>query len=144
MKIEIRFGRGDTIVVDVLADAPRTAACLEAALPLEGKVYQARWAGREIFVPVQLPEKPPRERQSIRANIGDVIYFREWEGAYDLTGFEAIGLFYGPEIVREWRGDAPVNVFGRIDPDHWDRIVAIGERVWRAGADTVALRLMKG
>ena len=54
---------------------------------------------------MKLNEKPPRECQSIRAGIGDVIYFFEWADGYDQTGFEAIGIFYGTEIVREWRGD---------------------------------------
>jgi len=103
-------------------------------------VYQARWSGREVFVPVELLEKPPRERQSIRAGMGGVIYFREWPDAYDHTGFEAVGLFYGPEIVREWRGDAPVNVFARIDLADWDLLIAIGERVWREGGEAVTLR----
>jgi hypothetical protein len=60
-----------------------------------------------------------RRRSAAGAHVGapgDVIYFQECEGSYQRTGFEAIGLFYGNEIVREWRGDAPVNVIGRIDP----------------------------
>ncbi|MGH6912612.1 MAG: DUF3830 family protein, partial [Geminicoccales bacterium] len=144
MKIEIRFAKGDALSVDVLAEAPRTAACVQKALPLDATVYQARWSGREIFLPVRLADKPPRERQSIRANLGDVIYFCEWGDAYDPTGFEAIGLFYGPEIVREWRGDAAVNVFGQIDPSQWDLIKAIRERVWREGGESVSLRLVDG
>jgi hypothetical protein len=140
MRLEFHFERGGVLGATTSPEAPETAACLQAALPLERMVYQARWSGREVFVPVDLARKPPRERQTIRAQTGDVIYFREWPDAYEHTGFEAVGLFYGPEIVREWRGDAPVNVFARIDPAQWDLLVRIGERVWREGGEAVSLR----
>ena len=143
MPLELEFEKGGTLRVRLLAEAGKTAHCVTSALPIEAKVYQARWSGREIFVPVTLPAKPPREHQSIRANLGDVIYFCEWGDAYDYTGFEAIGLFYGPEIVREWRGDAPVNVFGRIEPAQWDLIKEIGERVWRLGGERITLRVVR-
>lgn len=142
MRLEMGFARGGVLTARLAPEAKHTAACVGAALPLDATVYQARWSGREIFVPLSLPRKPPRERQSIRASIGDVIYFCEWGDAYDQTGFEAIGMFYGPEIVREWRGDAPVNVFAQIDPAQWDLLKEIGERVWRQGGEAIALRLV--
>jgi len=141
MHLEFRFGRGGILRAALLPEAPRTAQCVTGALPITSKVYQARWSGREVAVPVRLAAKPPREHQSIRANLGDVIYFCEWGDAYDQTGFENIGLFYGPEIVREWRGDAPVNVFARIDPSQWALIQEIGERVWRQGGEDISIRI---
>lgn len=143
MKLEFVFGRGGVLRVEVDSEAKETVTCISEALPLESSVYQARWSGREFFLPVKLRKKPPREKQSIRASLGDIIYFREWEDAYDYTGFEAIGLFYGPEIVREWRGDAPVNVFGRIVPADLVLVKEIGERVWRQGGESVTVRQLK-
>ena len=144
MKLEVAFQRGDALTVEILPKAPETARCLARVLPYDGMVFQARWAGREIFVPLDLPVKPPRENQSIRASLGDVIYFREWEGSYDHTGFEAMGLFYGPEIVREWRGDAQVNVIGRIPPAEHELIQKLGLRIWRQGGESVRIRLLDG
>jgi len=144
MKVEFAFERGGNLTVSVHPDAKQTIDCLRKALPIKATVYQARWSGREIFIPLKLPVKPPRERQTIRANLGDVIYFCEWPEQYENTGFEAVGLFYGPEIVREWRGDAPVNVWGQIDPGQWDLIKEIGDRVWRKGGESVELRVMDG
>ena len=119
--LQFEFERGGVLEARVLEDkAPETARAVAAAAPISATVYQARWSGKEIFVPLDIATKPPRENQTIRAGIGDVIYFREWEGSYQRTGFEAIGLFYGNEIVREWRGDAPVNVIGRIDPSEFE------------------------
>jgi hypothetical protein len=144
MKVEFAFERGGRLSVSVHPDARQTIECLRKALPIQATVYQARWSGREIFIPLKLPVKPPRERQTIRANLGDVIYFCEWPEQYEYTGFEAVGLFYGAEIVREWRGDAPVNVWGQIDPGQWDLIKEIGERVWRKGGEGVELRVAEG
>jgi len=144
MQIEFVFERGGTLTATVDPGAKKTFECIKAALPIKATVLQARWSGREIFIPLRLPIKPPRERQTIRANLGDVIYFCEWGEQYDYTGFEAVGMFYGPEIVREWRGDAPVNVFAQIDPAHFDLIKRIGERVWRQGGEGVEIRIAAG
>jgi len=141
MKLEFVFERGGTVAASVHPEARKTIECIRAELPIKATVLQARWSGREIFIPIKLPSKPPRERQTIRANLGDVIYFCEWSEQYDYTGFEAIGMFYGPEIVREWRGDAPVNVFAQIDPADFELIKQIGERVWRQGGEGVEIRL---
>ena len=142
MRLEFRFQRGGSLIVTTDKEAPKTSEAVKSHLPLDAKIYQARWSGKEIFIPVNLAGKPPREHQSIRASLGDVIYFHEWEDAYEQTGFEAIGLFYGPEIVREWRGDAPVNVFGKVDPSQFDLLKAIGERVWREGGEGIEVRLI--
>lgn len=140
--LEFRFERGGTLRATVDPEASKTMESVRKGMPMQAKVYQARWSGREIFVPLSLPVKPPRERQSIRAGTGDVIYFCEWSDAYDHTGFEAIGLFYGNEIVREWRGDAPVNVFAHIDSSQWGLLREIGERVWRQGGEGIAIRVV--
>ncbi len=142
MHIEFRFERGGSLRAKLAAEAKQTIECMSNALPMGAKVFQARWSGREVFVPVNLTKKPPRERQSIRGSLGDVIYFCEWADAYEYTGFEAIGMFYGPEIVREWRGDAPVNVFAQIDPSQWELLKEIGERVWRQGGENIDIRLI--
>jgi hypothetical protein len=142
VRIRFEFERGGVLNARMLQDkAPETVRAVTAAAPISATVYQARWSGKEIFVPIDIPMKPPRENQTIRAGIGDVIYFREWEGAYQCTGFEAIGLFYGNEIVREWRGDAPVNVIAHIDSSEFELLEAIGDRVWREGGEAIAIRV---
>ena len=141
MRLEFTFQRGGSLIVSTAEQSSKTCQAIRQDLPIDAKIYQARWSGKEIFVPIALKQKPPRERQNIRASLGDVIYFREWEGSYEHTGFEAIGLFYGPEIVREWRGEAPVNVFGKVDPAQFELLQAIGERVWREGGEGISIRL---
>jgi hypothetical protein len=141
--LQFKFERGGTLRAKLIDKAAKTIACVRRDLPLNKTVFQARWSGREIFVPVQLTEKPPRECQSIRAGIGDVIYFFEWADGYDQTGFEAIGMFYGNEIVREWRGDSAVNVFAHIDESQWELMREIGERVWRRGGESIEITIVE-
>ena len=142
MKFQFHFERGGTLTMTTLAEAHKSIEFISKMAPINAKIFQARWSGREIFIPTKLKKKPPRENQTIRANLGDVIYFREWKDSYDFTGFEAIGIFYGPEIVREWRGDSPVNLIGRIDPSQWDLIKSIGERVWRQGGERISIKVL--
>jgi hypothetical protein len=140
MRLAFDFGNGGRLLAEFLdKGVERTELAIAKALPIRTSVFQARWSGREIFLPVSLPEKPPRENQSIRAAKGDVIYFYEWPEAYNFTGFEAIGLFYGNEIVREWRGDCPVNVIARIDPSQFELLDKLGERIWRKGGETIVV-----
>jgi hypothetical protein len=92
-QIAYDFARGGRVRAHLLEDrAPQTCAEISRALPWEAEVLHARWAGREVFLPLPLPRKPPMENQVNRVSAGDVIYAREWEGVYDNTGFETMGL----------------------------------------------------
>lgn len=137
-RIRLEFARGGQVGAVLLADkAPRTCAAIWSALPHEAEVLHARWAGREIFLSMPLPDKPPMENLTNRASAGEIIYFREWEGQYDTTGFETMGLFYGAEVIREWRGDVRANLIARLVPEDLPVLEAVGLRVWRQGAERV-------
>jgi hypothetical protein len=81
------------------------------------------------------------EHQVNRVSAGDIIYAREWEGVYDNTGFETMGLFYAAEIVRDWRGEARVNWVARLLPDDLPALETIGLRIWRFGTERVRVSL---
>lgn len=81
------------------------------------------------------------ENQVNRVSAGDVIYAREWEGVYDNTGFETMGLFYAAEIVRDWRGDARVNWIARLVLEDLPALEEIGLRIWRQGGERVRVSL---
>jgi hypothetical protein len=141
-EIVYEFARGGRVRAHLLDDrAPRTCRSICAALPHEAEVLHARWAGREVFLPLPLGDKPPMEHQVSRVSAGDVIYFREWEGQYEPTGFETMGVFYAAEIVRDWRGDARANWVASILPDDLGTIADIGLRVWRQGGERVRVSL---
>lgn len=137
-RIALEFARGGRVRAGLLTDkAPKTCAALWNALPHEAEVLHARWAGREVFLSLPLADKPPMENLTNRASAGEIIYFREWEGHYDQTGFETMGLFYGAEVIREWRGDVRANLIARLLPEDLPLLEEIGLRVWRQGAERV-------
>lgn len=45
-----------------------------------------------------------------------------------VTGFEAIGWFYGTETARDWRGESRVNLFARVDRSEWPFLEEAGLR----------------
>jgi hypothetical protein len=59
---------------------------------------------------------------------------REWSDR-DVTGFEAIGWFYGTETVRDWRGESRVNLFARVDQSEWPFLEEVGLRTWQQGGE---------
>lgn len=137
-QIVYEFARGGRVRAVLLDDkAPKSCAAVLAMLPYEAEVLHARWAGREVFFPLPLASKPPMENQVNRVSAGDVIYAREWEGLYENTGFETMGLFYAAEIVRDWRGEARVNWVARLAADDLPRLEEIGLRIWRTGGEKV-------
>ncbi|MCX6094628.1 MAG: DUF3830 family protein [Candidatus Bipolaricaulota bacterium] len=136
-RIRLEFERGGVLVADVLPDlAPRTIAAVISALPLEATAYHTRWCGREVYFPVALGRSaPPRENDTSTVNTGDVIYWREWEKAEGAS--EALSVYYGAEVVRDHRGNLPVNVFARVSQDQWPKIAEIGVRIWQHGIETI-------
>ncbi|MEN6368880.1 MAG: DUF3830 family protein [Thermotogota bacterium] len=137
--IRLEFERGGVLIADVLSElAPRTVSAVLAALPLETTAYHTRWCGREVYFPVALGRSgPPRENDTSTVNIGDMIYWREWEKGEEAN--EALSVYYGAEVVRDHHGFLSVNVFARVSQDQWPKIAEIGVRIWQHGIETIRL-----
>ena len=134
------FERGGEFRAEFLDQgAPETVRALKEFLPLERTVFHTRWCGREINVPVSSTERPPRENQTSTAGLGDVIYWREWDRQADPQ--EALGVYYGPEIIRHHTGFLLVNLFARVPQEQWPRIEEVGLRVWQQGVEQVRIRV---
>lgn len=141
--LRFAFARGGSFTARVLLDkAPQTWAALRPHLPVTIKAYNARWTGRETHTRLDLPQKPPRENQVVAAATGDVIYACEWSDR-DVTGFEAIGWFYGTEIVRDWRGESRVNLFAKVGQDQWAFMEEVGLRTWREGGEDCTISIVE-
>jgi len=136
-RLRMEFERGGVLVADVLSnEAPQTIAAVLSALPIETTAYHTRWCGREVYFPVALGRSgPPRENDTSTVNVGDVIYWREWEKTEGAS--EALSVYYGAEVVRDHRGFLPVNVFARVPQDQWPRIAEIGVRIWQHGVEGI-------
>lgn len=135
-RLQFTMRRGGILTAAIFTDrVPATWKAIQGILPLTATTLNARWSGREIFNPLVIPQKPPRENQTQHASLGDVIYACERSDDRQFTGFEAIGVFYGAESINDWRGPFAVNWIGRVDPSQWELLERIGERVYREGAE---------
>lgn len=138
-KLLFKFARGGQFTAHVMAEkAPKTWEAIRRHLPLTVTALNARWTGRETHGKVDLSNKPPRENQVVNAATGDIIYACEWEDR-DITGFEAIGWFYGTETVRDWRGESRVNLFARVNQAEWPVMEEVGLRTWREGGEACTI-----
>ena len=71
-----------------------------------------------------------------------MIYACEWSDR-DVTGFEAIGWFYGTETVRDWRGESRVNLFACVDQSEWPFLEEVSLRTWREGGEDCTISLVE-
>jgi len=138
-KIVFRFERGGELIAELLPDlTPKTVEGFLEILPLKVTVYHSRWCGREFNFPVKTKRNIPREKQTSTCNTGDVVYWKEWE-LDPSEAAEAIGIYYGAEVLRDHRGYLPVNPFARISQDQWKTIEEIGLRIWQQGIEKLTI-----
>ncbi|MCK4410676.1 DUF3830 family protein [Candidatus Bipolaricaulota bacterium] len=138
-KIVFRFERGGELIAELLPDlTPKTVEGFLEILPLKVTVYHSRWCGREFNFPVKTKRNIPREKQTSTCNTGDVVYWKEWE-LDPSEAAEAIGVYYGAEVLRDHRGYLPVNPFARISQDQWKTIEEIGVRIWQQGIEKLTI-----
>lgn len=138
-KIVFRFERGGELIAELLPDlTPKTVEGFLEILPLKVTVYHSRWCGREFNFPVKTKRNIPREKQTSTCNTGDVVYWKEWE-MDPSEAAEAIGIYYGAEVLRDHRGYLPVNPFARISQDQWKTIEEIGVRIWQQGIEKLTI-----
>lgn len=142
-KIVFRFERGGELIAELLPDlTPKTVEGFLEILPLKVTVYHSRWCGREFNFPVKTKRNIPREKQTSTCNTGDVVYWKEWE-LDPSEAAEAIGIYYGAEVLRDHRGYLPVNPFARISQDQWKTIEEIGLRIWQQGIEKLTIGRMQ-
>jgi len=138
-KITFRFERGGELIAELMPDvAPKSVEGFLEILPLEVTVYHSRWCGREFNFPIKTKRNIPREKQTATCNTGDVVYWTEWE-LDPSEAAEAIGVYYGAEVLRDHRGYLPVNPFARISQDQWKTIEEIGVRIWQQGIEKLTI-----
>jgi len=142
-KIAFRFERGGELIAELMPDvAPKTVEAFLEILPLEVTVYHSRWCGREFNFPVKTKRNIPREKQTATCNTGDVVYWKEWE-LDPSEAAEAIGIYYGAEVLRDHRGYLSVNPFARIPQAQWKKIEEIGLRIWQQGVEKLTIAVFQ-
>ena len=110
MKLTFEFERGGLLTASLGRKGPETAKAVAAPLRFLPAFFRLRWSGKEIFVPIDLATKPPRENQTIRAALGDVIYFQEWEGGYERQVSKPLACSTATRSCASGVAMRPVNV----------------------------------
>ena len=65
-KLEFAFKRGDILSGEIFAEQiPETWKALKSFLPATLTILNARWSGREVHAQCLVPDRPPRENQTI-------------------------------------------------------------------------------
>ena len=137
--LTITFEDGKNVPVSLLTDeAPVTCNRVANQLPINNEVQHSRWSGREINTTLSIDTEIPRENQTAHTNQGDVVYWRDWVMSVERT-VEALAIYYGPEFTRGPQGPLRVNRFGRVPQEHWDTLVATGERIWLCETETISI-----
>lgn len=109
-------------------EAPETCKAFLNALPMEGTVRQARFAGEEVFFRAEIAVGPENR---VAPKAGDIAFNAD-------PAWKAVCIYYGDKIKAS---SPPYNLFARIRGD-LAQLKAVGERVWRKGEETV--RVEKG
>lgn len=116
-------------VADLFEDqAPKTAAAVWAALPIEATVNHANFSGEETTFPCY-GVMWERENEGHETEPGDLGYF--------VTG-PAICIYYGDQNVI-----SPGNVFGRI-VENLAGIQRVARSTWKQSRVPVRLERMEG
>ncbi len=142
-RFSIKYEKGGEIQGVLLEEAaPKICKMFWDNLPMETVSFHTRWSGRQVpFVPTW-KEKPVMENQTLYVGLGDVCYYREWDGLYDVKGVQVLTIGWGAEHLEDERGEAKVNLFGRIDPQYWGLLQQIGERIWKHGEEKITVKAL--
>lgn len=134
----VRYEKGGELRAYLLDKAaPLMCEAVSKHLPMETVSFHTRWSGRQVAAVPTWKYRPPMENQTLYMGLGDIGYFREWEGLYDRRGIEVFVIGYGPEYTDDERGEAKGNLFARVYPDFWEILQEIGLRIWRHGKEKV-------
>ena len=78
MTRKLRITIGDfTFIAELhVEEAPETCGAILAALPVEGRVIQARWSGEAVWFPMDdFGIEAPQENATIHPSRGDLLYY---------------------------------------------------------------------
>jgi hypothetical protein len=137
-KIKLIFEKGGELILILNNQSIVTQNSLIEILPLESSALHTRWCGREFSVKIKTINKPPLEADTTTVSKFDVVYWRDWERPEEEAD-EAIGIFYGAEILRYHKGPIRVNVLGHVSYEQAELLEQIGLRIWKNGSGKVTL-----
>jgi hypothetical protein len=114
--------------------APITSAAFARSLPFCRTFYHARVSGQEIWIDDVPPLDIIQENASVFAEPGEVVV-GPVKPARARTA-NCLGIYYG-----EGKGLDACNIFARVADSDWQKLIALGNEVWKNGARELKLEL---
>jgi len=114
-----------------LENAPITCRAFAGLLPFTKTFYHARVSGQEIWIDDVPPLDIIQENASVFTEPGEVV-FGPQKPARTKTS-NCMGIYYG-----EGKGLDCCNIFARVFEEDKDLLKALGDAIWRSGAQVLA------
>ncbi len=132
-KLKISIG-GIPFVAGLLEDmAPETCKAFLRALPIRGKVIQARWSGEAAWLPMdEWGIEVPFENHTSHPSRGDLLYYPGGISEKEIL------ITYGSALFSSKVGQLQGNHFATI-VEGADRLREMGEKVLRDGAQEIVI-----
>ncbi len=132
-KLRLTIG-GITFIAELLEDeAPETCEALLRALPIKGRVIQARWSGEATWLPMdEWGIEVPFENHTSHPSRGDLLYYPGGISEKEML------IPYGPAIFASRVGQLQGNHFTTI-VEGADRLREMGEKVLWEGAQEIVI-----
>lgn len=108
-------------------EAPATVAAFVATLPFTRTLVHARVSGQEVWTDDAPPLDVPQENASVFTEPGEVVIGPIRPTRAKTAG--CMGIYYG-----EGRGLDACNIFARVVDEDLPLLQALGEKIWREGA----------
>ena len=135
MTRKLRITIGDfTFIAELhVEEAPETCGAILAALPVEGRVIQARWSGEAVWFPMgDFGIEVPQENATIHPSQGDLLYYPGGISEKEML------IPYGSSIFGSRVGHLRGNHFATI-VEGADKLRKMGEKTLWEGAQRIVI-----
>jgi hypothetical protein len=134
-RVRVTIG-GIPFVAELLVDlAPETCHAILRALPIEGRVIQARWSGEAAWLPMdEFGIEVPLENHTSHPSRGDLLYYSGGVSEKEML------IPYGSALFSSRVGQLQGNHFATI-VEGAERLSEMGEKVLREGAQDIRIEV---
>lgn len=133
--IQIDIGGIDFIAELLEKEAPETCRAIREALPIEGKVIQARWSGEAVWFPMNaLGIEVIQENATSHPSRGDILYYPGGKSEKEML------IPYGSALFSSKVGQLQGNHFANV-VEGANRLDEMGNKVLWDGAQNIRIEL---
>jgi hypothetical protein len=135
MTRKVRLTIGDQVFIAELhlKEAPETCRGFLGAIPIEGKVIQARWSGEAVWFPMdEVGIEAPQENATIHPGKGELLYYPGGISEKEML------IPYGSSIFGSKVGNLRGNHFATI-VEGAEHLREMGEKTLWGGAQRILI-----